>query len=296
MNSSKPTEARNPASTALDTMSALEIAGLMNREDTLVVNAVAAALPEIARAAEIASAAITSGRRLFYAGAGTSGRLGVLDAAECPPTFGVTPGTVVGLIAGGRAAVSGSVEGAEDRREQGGNDLATEGFSAGDVLIGVSASGSTPYVLGALGRAKELGGRAIGLTCNPETPLHSLAEFTITILVGPEVLTGSTRLKAGTAQKMALNMISTAAMVLAGKTYGNLMVDLRATNAKLQRRSIGIIRELTGVDEASGVLALRRANGSVKVALLCLLAGVEPPQAEKLLDDAGGSLRRALGG
>src|SRR5262245_53394530 len=231
------TEARNPASTDLDRLTPLELVRLMNAEDARVIPAVASQAEAIARAVEVIADRLRAGGRLIYTGAGTSGRLGVLDATECPPTFNATPGQVIGLIAGGPSALTRAVEGAEDRPELADHDLAAVHVSAKDVVVGIATSGRTPYVLGAVAYARRIGAFTIGLSCNADSDLIPEVDLAITPVVGPEVLSGSTRLKAGTATKLVLNMISTGAMVRLGKTFGNLMVDLRATNEKLRHRT-----------------------------------------------------------
>jgi N-acetylmuramic acid 6-phosphate etherase len=288
------TEARNPASTNLDELTPLEIVQLMNREDGLVIPAVAAQAATIARAIEIIAEHLRGGGRLVYAGAGTSGRLGVLDATECPPTFSSLPGQVVGLIAGGTPALTRAVEGAEDHPEMAESDLTTLGFNAQDVLVGIATSGRTPYVLGALAYAHRVGAPTIGLTCNVASELHPLCDLAITPVVGPEILSGSTRLKAGTATKLVLNMLTTGAMVRLGKTFGNLMVDLRATNNKLRARTNRIVRLLAGLSEAQAALLLQACGGELKTALVAQLAGVTPEEARNRLAAGGGQVRRAL--
>src|SRR4051812_336470 len=255
------TEARNPASSDLDTLSAAEFVMLINREDRAAVDAVATQADVIARAVELIARQIAAGGRLIYVGAGTSGRLGVLDASECPPTFNTPPELVVGLIAGGPPALTRAVEGAEDHPELGETDLKAVGFSKQDVLVGIATSGRTPYVLGAAGYARSLGAAVIGLACNAGSELEPLADLMICPVVGPEVLSGSTRLKAGTATKLVLNTLTTGAMVRLGKTFGNLMVDLRATNTKLRARANRIVRQLTGLGTSDADELLRRGGG-----------------------------------
>lgn len=286
------TEGVNPASADLDSLDALGILRLFNAEDAGVAAAVAEALPEVARVAEMAAASFAAGGRLIYVGAGTSGRLGVLDAAECPPTFGSDPAQVQGLIAGGPEALIRSREGVEDSAEQGAADLA--GLAAGtrDTVVGISASHRTPYTLGAVAEALRRGCSTAFITANPEVPVPG--EVALRLIVGPEVIAGSTRLKAGTAQKMVLNMISSAAMILSGKTYGNRMVDLRALSAKLAERSRGLIMDLCGLDYAAASALLGAAEGQVKTALLMQLGSCEFERARELLAATGGHLRRAL--
>jgi N-acetylmuramic acid 6-phosphate etherase len=288
------TEARNPASTNLDELSALQLVRLMNSEDAGVIPAVASQAEAIARAVEVIADRLRAGGRLVYAGAGTSGRLGVLDATECPPTFNAPPGQVVGVIAGGPAAVTQAVEGAEDHPEFADRDLAALGLSADDVLVGIATSGRTPYVLGAVAYARRLGAFTIGLACNADAELIAHVDLAITPVVGAEILSGSTRLKAGTATKLVLNTLTTGAMVRLGKTFGNLMVDLRATNEKLRARTNRIVRQLTGLDREQAAELLERCGRELKAALVAQLAGVTPEEARARLQAAGGQVRRAL--
>ncbi|MFI0718732.1 N-acetylmuramic acid 6-phosphate etherase [Streptomyces sp. NPDC021224] len=289
------TEAFRPELAEIDRMPTLEIARTMNGEDATVPAAVAAQLPAIAAAIDGIAARMARGGRLVYAGAGTAGRLGVLDASECPPTFNTTPGgEVVGLIAGGPSAMVTSVEGAEDSRELAAGDLDALGLTAADTVVGVSASGRTPYALGAVEHARALGALTVGLACNAGSPLAAAAEHGIEVVVGPELLTGSTRLKSGTAQKLVLNMLSTITMIRLGKTYGNLMVDVRASNEKLRARSRRIVSLATGADDTAIEDALTATDGEVKPAILTLLARVDAATAERLLRESGGHLREAL--
>jgi len=251
------TEGVNPATVAIDRMSALDLVRAMNAEDALVAGAVAREAPHIARAIERIAARLRCGGRLIYAGAGTSGRLGALDAVECRPTFNTLPETVIGLIGGGSWAATEAAEESEDNAEAGCDDVARLGARARDTLVGIAASGRTPYVLGAVAQARERGALTIGLACNADTPLAAAVDIMIAPLVGPEAIAGSTRLKAGTAQKMVLNMLSTGAMVLLGKTYGNLMVDVCAANHKLRRRAVRIVATATGLDAEAASAALR---------------------------------------
>ncbi len=290
------TEKRNPATTGIDRMSALEIARVMNAEDATVAGAVARVAPQIARGIEGIAARLRHGGRLFAMGAGTSGRLAVLDASECPPTFGTPPSLVVGWIAGGPDALTRSIEGAEDSADTGRADAARLGITGVDVLVGVAASGRTPYVLGAVAYATEQGALTVGIACNAGTPLERVVEVMIAPVVGPEVISGSTRLKAGTAQKMVLNMLSTGAMVLLGKTYGNLMVDVQPTNAKLRQRAIAIVREATGLPEPNAEALLHASGDEVKTAIVAALADVPPQTARERLATAGGVVRVALEG
>ena len=288
------TEGRNPASERLDELTALEFARLMNDEDAVVIEAVRTQVEVIARAIEVIADRMRAGGRLIYAGAGTSGRLGVLDASECPPTFNSPPEQVVGLIAGGYQALTRAVEGAEDHPEFAEQDLKSLNFTAGDVLVGIATSGRTPYVLGATAYARQLGAFTIGLACTSAAELKDAVDLAIVPVVGPEVLSGSTRLKAGTATKLVLNMLTTGAMVRLGKTFGNLMVDLRATNVKLKARTNRIVRQLVGVDQEQAAEALQRCNGELKTALVAQMAGVTPEEARRRLAEAGGKVRQAL--
>lgn len=289
------TEKRNPRTMQLDTMSELEIVTTMNEEDARVPLAIAKKLPQIAQAAHWAAEAFEQGGRLFYMGAGTSGRLGVLDAAECPPTFGVAPGMVVGLIAGGEQAFLKAVEGAEDDRALGQSDLEAHDLTAKDVVIGIAASGRTPYVLGGLAYAKSVGCRTAAIACNTGSEIGRAADLAIEVEVGPEVLTGSTRLKSGTAQKLILNMISTASMVRTGKVYQNLMVDVMQNNEKLHTRAENIVIDATGVTRPEARSAIDAAGGSVKVAITMLLADCSADEARSRLEKAGGHVRAAIG-
>lgn len=289
------TERRNPDSERLDALSTLEIVDLMNRQDALVPAAVHAAREQVAQAVDAIVEAFRGGGRLFYIGAGTSGRLGVLDASECPPTFGTAPGQVQGIIAGGRDALERSIEGAEDHPADGAAALHERGFAATDVLAGIAACGVTPFVRGALEEARRLAARTIMITCNPGHAHLPPADVTIAVDVGPEILTGSTRLKAGTATKLILNTLTTAAMVRLGKCYGNLMVDLKATNRKLRLRSVRILRELCGLDDAAARDVLARADGELKVAILMARRRLGRTEAAALLAQHQGILRRALG-
>jgi len=288
------TESRNPRSTDLDRLEVPELLAVMNDEDATVAPAVRRALPEIAAAVQLATTSLRAGGRLLYLGAGTSGRLGVLDAAECPPTFGSDPRQVVGLIAGGERAVRHAVEGAEDSRELAEEDLRAVGLTALDTVVGIAASGRTPYVIGGLDHAGRVGASTVSLACNPGSRLGAHAQVAIEVDTGPEVLTGSTRLKAGTAQKLVLNMISTATMVGLGKVYGNLMVDVVPTNAKLVERAHGIIAAATGVDADTAAAFHQRAGGRAKTAIVMILADVDREEAGRRLDRAGGLVRAAL--
>ena len=288
------TERRNPASAGIDAMDALAIARTMNAEDATVAGAVGHELPQIARAIEGITARLRGGGRLLCFGAGTSGRLGVLDASECPPTFGTPPELVVGVIAGGPDALTRAIEGAEDDPDAGRADAIRHTVAARDAVVGITASGRTPYVLGAIAYANERGALTIGLTCNAATPLHAACAVTIAPVVGPEVIAGSTRLKAGTAQKMVLNMLSTGAMIRLGKTYGNLMVDVQPTNAKLRQRAVTMIAETTGLPEPAAATLLHDADNEVKTAIVAARAGISPAAARHRLAAANGHIRAAL--
>ncbi|MFF4957472.1 N-acetylmuramic acid 6-phosphate etherase [Streptomyces sp. NPDC001222] len=288
------TEAFRPELAEIDRLPTLEIARIMNGEDATVPAAVAARLPQIAAAIDAVAERMARGGRLVYAGAGTAGRLGVLDASECPPTFDTDPSQVVGLIAGGPGAMVTSVEGAEDSRELAAQDLDALGLTTRDTVVGVSASGRTPYALGAVEHARAAGALTVGLSCNADSPLAAAADHGIEIVVGPELLTGSTRLKAGTAQKLVLNTISTITMIRLGKTYGNLMVDVRASNDKLRARSRRIVALATGADDEEIEKALAATDGEVKNAILTILGAVDGLTAARLLAESDGHLRTAL--
>lgn len=287
-------ETRNPRTYDIDLLSATDVVARINDEDKTVALAVEKELPAIAMAVERIEAAFRIGGRLIYIGAGTSGRLGVLDASECPPTFSVPPGMVIGLIAGGDTALRTPVEGAEDDRAQGGQDLRKIDLSPNDVVVGIAVSGRTPYAIGALDYARALGATTISLTCNPNSKLSRFADIDIAPMVGPEVLTGSTRMKSGTAQKLVLNMLSTGAMIRIGKTYQNLMVDLSVSNKKLATRAIGMLCEITGASQSQAEALLREAKNDVKLAIFMQLTGLDLEQSKTRLDASGGVLRRAI--
>lgn len=288
------TEARNPRSAELDTAGALGIVEIMNSEDEKVVEAVRAEKAAIAQAIEWTADRFRRGGRLIYVGAGTSGRLGVLDASECPPTFSTPPEMVVGLIAGGAPALTKAVEGAEDYPEAGAADLAALNVDEKDLVVGIASSGRTPYVLGAMREAKRRGASTVGVACNRPSLLGAEVDLEIAPVVGPEVIAGSTRLKSGTATKMVLNMITTGAMILIGKTLGNRMIDFSLVNEKLRIRARRIMRELAGVDDARAVEVLAACGGRLKVALVVQLAGVDPEEAEALLETHGGRVPEAV--
>lgn len=288
------TETRNEGTLHLDEMSALEIVTAMNREDQKVASAVAEALPQIAEAVSIIEHAFLEGGRLFYMGAGTSGRLGAVDASECPPTFGVEPGMVIGLMAGGERAFLTAAEGAEDSRELGRQDLLDRDLRSVDVVVGIAASGRTPYVLGGLEYAREMQCRTIAVSCNKGSAVGQAADLAIEVQPGPEVLTGSTRLKAGTAQKLILNMLSTASMVRIGKAYQNLMVDVVQSNDKLRLRAENIVMEATGAERKQARRCMELAGGKAKTAVVMLLADCGAQEAETLLEKGRGHVREAI--
>lgn len=288
------TETRNPNTMNLDEMSSLEIITVMNEEDANVPKAIKNVLPKIAQAVDWVKEAFLSGGRLIYMGAGTSGRLGVLDASECPPTFGVSPDMVVGIIAGGDTALRNAAEGAEDDYAQGQEDLMDIGLKENDVVVGIAASGRTPYVIGGLDYAKSIGSHRISVVCNLNSEMAAASELAIEVIPGPEVLTGSTRLKAGTAQKLVLNMISTAAMVGIGKAYENLMVDVVPSNKKLDVRAEKIVMEATGVNKDEARKYIDEASGNVKTAIVMILAGYSFEEASKKLKECNGHVRIAI--
>ena len=288
------TEQRNPNSMHVDSLSALEIVQLMNEEDKQVPLAIEKCLPQIAQAVERIVAVFQQGGRLVYIGAGTSGRLGVLDASECPPTFGVSPEMVKGIIAGGERALRHPIEGAEDSKAQAVVDLQTIQFSSKDVLVGIAASGRTPYVIGALEYAKSLGSVTVSISSNPNSAMANIVDIAIDTVVGPEVLTGSSRLKSGTAQKLVLNMLTTASMILMGKCYQNLMVDVQASNEKLKARAIRIVMQATDCDKALAEETLKQADQNAKLAIMMILSGLDRAQAEALLEKHHGKLQLAL--
>ncbi|RXW33383.1 N-acetylmuramic acid 6-phosphate etherase [Propioniciclava flava] len=292
---SPTTEARNPGSAHLDELSPLALLTLMNNEDRGVADAVADALPAIAEVVTLATERLSQGGRLIYAGAGTSGRLGVLDAAECPPTFGTPPGQVVGVLAGGHQAMFEAVEGAEDSAELGASDMRALAVGPHDVVVGIAASGRTPYVIGALDHARSVGAATAALSCNANAVISKHAQVAIEVDNGPEVLTGSTRLKAGTSQKMVLNMISTATMVGLGKVFGNLMVDVAPTNEKLRDRAQRIVMAATDCTRETARDALAAADNHAKTAIVMILCGIDAAQATQRLTDHRGFVRGAVG-
>ncbi|CAM4305561.1 N-acetylmuramic acid 6-phosphate etherase [Yersinia intermedia] len=292
--SSMVTESRNPASSQIDTLSALEILKVINNEDKKVPFAVEERLPEIAKAVSLIAGAFAQGGRLIYCGAGTSGRLGILDASECPPTYGTPREMVVGLIAGGNTAILQAVENAEDSREMGEQDLRNLNFNARDVLVGIAASGRTPYVLGAMAYARHVGASVVAISCNQDSEMSKAADIAIEPMVGPEVVTGSSRMKAGTAQKLILNMLTTGAMIRSGKVYSNLMVDVEATNAKLVQRQVDIVVQATECSSEKAEEALNECNRHCKTAIMMILSGMSAEEASAILNKNKGFIRKAL--
>lgn len=290
------TEQRNPNTMNIDTLSTLDMVKLINREDHRVAEAVALVTDKIAEAVDVIAARLSTGGRLIYCGAGTSGRLGILDAVECPPTYSTDPETVQALMAGGYGAIFKAVEGAEDSKELGKADMQGIGFSGKDVLVGIAASGRTPYVLGCMEYAKELGAPTVAVTCCAGSILDSFADIGIAPAPGPEVVTGSTRMKSGTAQKMVLNMLSTGAMIKLGKVYGNLMVDVKPSNEKLVRRCVTIVCSATDCTEEEAVDALEQCGYHPKTAIVMLLRSVDAEKADRLLEAAGGRIAKVLAG
>lgn len=292
--SSMVTESRNPASSQIDTLSALEILKVINNEDKKVPFAVEERLPEIAKAVSLIAEAFAQGGRLIYCGAGTSGRLGILDASECPPTYGTPREMVVGLIAGGNTAILQAVENAEDSREMGEQDLRNLNFNARDVLVGIAASGRTPYVLGAMAYARHVGASVVAISCNQDSEMSKAADIAIEPMVGPEVVTGSSRMKAGTAQKLILNMLTTGAMIRSGKVYSNLMVDVEATNAKLVQRQVDIVVQATECSSEKAEEALNECNRHCKTTIMMILSGMSAEEASAILNKNKGFIRKAL--
>ncbi|MEM1582913.1 MAG: N-acetylmuramic acid 6-phosphate etherase [Candidatus Bathyarchaeia archaeon] len=290
------TEQRNPASIDIDKRSIEEVLRIINAEDKKVAYAVEEEIPKISKAVDLIVDSIKKGGKLFFIGAGTGGRLGVMEAAEMATTFGVSLDLVQGIIAGGIEALYGPVEGAEDNRAAGIIDLLNRGFTSKDVLVGISASGRTPYTVAALEFAKKMGAKTIAITCNPNSEIAKIADITIEVIVGPEVITGSTRMKAGTAQKMVLNMLTTATMIKLGKVYENFMVDLKVVNEKLKERAKRIIMAVTGVSHDEADKAINAAQGNVKAAIIMIKSKVSYKEALSLLERSGGALRKALEG
>ncbi|USH04801.1 N-acetylmuramic acid 6-phosphate etherase [Grimontia kaedaensis] len=288
------TESRNAASAEIDKLSTLEMLEVINQEDQKVALAVKDQLPQIAEAVDAITKAFAEGGRLIYMGAGTSGRLGILDASECPPTYGTKPELVVGLIAGGHQAILKAVENAEDNVELGKQDLVDLNLTAKDVVVGIAASGRTPYVLGGMRYAKSVSATVAAIVCNPVCAMADEADIAILPVVGPEIVTGSSRMKAGTAQKLVLNMLTTGAMIRSGKVYGNLMVDVEATNAKLVQRQVNIVVEATGVGTEEAEIALQACGRHCKTAILMILAGIDAEEAKARLEKHKGFIRQAL--
>ncbi|HIF9356950.1 TPA: N-acetylmuramic acid 6-phosphate etherase [Photobacterium damselae] len=289
------TESRNQASNAIDTLSTLDMVTVINQEDQKVALAVEKTLPEVALAVDAIADAFMAGGRLIYMGAGTSGRLGILDASECPPTYGSNPNQVVGLIAGGHKAILKAVENAEDNQELAKQDLQNLGLTENDVVVGIAASGRTPYVIGGMKYAHSIGAQVVAISCNPQSEMTKIADIAITPVVGAEVVTGSSRMKAGTAQKLVLNMLTTGAMIRTGKVFGNLMVDVEATNAKLIQRQTNIVMQATDCDAAQAEEALSACDRHCKTAILMILAGLDAEQAKKQLANHNGFIRSTLG-
>lgn len=288
------TETRNPKTLELDAMSTTDILHVMNEEDRLLAEAIAKELGPIEKAVETIAASFEKGGRLIYVGAGTSGRLGLLDAVECPPTFGTVPEQVVGLLAGGHKAFVKAVEGAEDSKELGRGDLEIIKLTDKDTVVGIAASGRTPYVVGALEYANSVGAPTVALACNKESEIGRISKIVIEVVPGPEILTGSTRLKAGTVQKMVLNMLSTVSMIRVGKVYKNLMVDVQQTNEKLHVRAENIVMEITSCDRVEARNYLKESEGSVKVAIIMYLVGCKKEEALEKLEKAKGHIREAI--
>ena len=288
------TEKRNERTMHIDTLSTLDMVTVINEEDHRCAEAVRAVLPEIARSIDVIYAQLRKGGRLFYCGAGTSGRLGVLDAAECPPTYGVDPGLVVALIAGGESAFIRAIEGAEDNRQLGADDLKAHDFSANDALVGIAASGRTPYVIGAMDYARSVGAPVMALTCCSNSEMSEHADITMAPIPGPEVVTGSSRMKSGTCQKLVLNLLSTCVMIKMGKVYGNLMVDVKATNEKLVHRAVSIVRSAAGADENEARQALDQCGWSCKTAIVMLLLKLDANAATEALRKADGRIAAAV--
>ncbi|CNI69304.1 N-acetylmuramic acid 6-phosphate etherase [Yersinia alsatica] len=291
--SSMVTESRNPASSQIDTLATLDMLTVINNEDKKVPFAVGEKLPEIAKTVDLIAEAFANGGRLIYCGAGTSGRLGILDASECPPTYGTPREMVVGLIAGGNTAILQAVENAEDSREMGEQDLRNLNFNARDVLVGIAASGRTPYVLGAMAYARRVGATVAAISCNQNSEMSKAADIAIEPLVGPEVVTGSSRMKAGTAQKLILNMLTTGAMIRSGKVYSNLMVDVEATNAKLVQRQVDIVVQATECSPDEAQDALNECNRHCKTAIMMILSGMSAEDAGAILSKNKGFIRKA---
>ena len=288
------TEQQNPKTMNIDLMSTEEIITVINQEDTLVPNVLARQVPNISEIVDKIVVAFKQGGRLIYVGAGTSGRLGIIDASECPPTYGTDPGMVVGIIAGGKVAMTEAIEGVEDDKQQGQTDMEEISLSAKDVVVGIAASGRTPYTIGALEYAKQLGAVTVSVVCSKDSEMEKVSDYTIAAVVGPEVITGSTRMKAGTAQKLILNMLTTASMIKMGKVYGNLMVDVQMTNEKLHNRAVNIVKMATGASDEEAKAAIKEQNYHTKAAILQIITGLKGIEAKNLLDKHDGYLREAI--
>lgn len=288
------TEQRNPKTMNIDMMSTEEIITVINQEDTLVPNVIARQVPIISEVVDKVVVAFKQGGRLIYIGAGTSGRLGIIDASECPPTFGTDPSLVVGIIAGGKEAMTEAIEGVEDDKQQGQTDLEDISLTAKDIVVGIAASGRTPYTIGALEYAKKIGARTVSVVCSKDSEMEKISDYTVAAVVGPEVITGSTRMKAGTAQKLVLNMLSTASMIKMGKVYGNLMVDVQMTNEKLHNRAVNIVKMATGASDEEARAAIKEQNYHTKAAILQIITGLKGNEAKSLLEKHDGYLRDAI--
>ncbi|MEH7883470.1 N-acetylmuramic acid 6-phosphate etherase [Bacillus sp. JJ1609] len=288
------TEQQNPKTMNIDLMSTEEIITVINQEDTLVPNVLARQVPNISEVVDKIVAAFKQGGRLIYVGAGTSGRLGIIDASECPPTYGTDPGMVVGIIAGGKEAMTEAIEGVEDDKQQGQTDMEEISLCAKDVVVGIAASGRTPYTIGALEYANQLGAVTVSVVCSKDSEMEKVSDYTIAAVVGPEVITGSTRMKSGTAQKLILNMLTTASMIKMGKVYGNLMVDVQMTNEKLHNRAVNIVKMATGASDEEARAAIKDQNYHTKAAILQIITGLKGIEAKNLLDKHDGYLREAI--
>jgi N-acetylmuramic acid 6-phosphate etherase len=288
------TEQRNPKTMNIDQMSTEEIITVINQEDTLVPNVIARQVPMISEVVDEIVTAFKQDGRLIYIGAGTSGRLGIIDASECPPTFGTDPSLVVGIIAGGKEAMTEAIEGVEDDKQQGQTDLEDISLTAKDIVVGIAASGRTPYTIGALEYAKKIGAQTVSVVCSKDSEMEKVSGYTISAVVGPEVITGSTRMKAGTAQKLVLNMLSTASMIKMGKVYGNLMVDVQMTNEKLHNRAVNIVKMATGASDEEARAAIKEQNYHTKAAILQIITGLKGIEVKSLLEQHDGYLRDAI--
>lgn len=288
------TEQQNPKTMNIDLMSTEEIITVINQEDTLVPNVLARQVPNISEVVDRIVSAFKHGGRLVYVGAGTSGRLGIIDASECPPTYGTDPNMVVGIIAGGKEAMTEAIEGVEDDMQQGRKDMEEISLTDQDIVVGIAASGRTPYTIGALEYAKQLGAVTVSVVCSKDSEMEKISDHTIAAVVGPEVITGSTRMKAGTAQKLILNMLSTASMIKMGKVYGNLMVDVQMTNEKLHNRAINIVKMATGASDEEAEAAIMEQNYNTKAAILQIITGLKGTESRELLERHDGYLREAI--